>query len=189
MKKVYLFMMCCFLFSAAPSIQAAPARRNKPVAPAITRDVSDPLLLTLLNTRYELVKSNETKDKDMWLNLYKPQGTEEDDETTVYILITKTKNTTTKDLMESEDPDKFITFDSRNPNDMIFSQMDDDERYLAARAVQVQEDVFMLIVSVPEDSTEKPQTFFRAVRNTPLSVITENFVETACKFGSDCRAD
>ncbi len=195
MKKMLLLVIaCCLLVTGMPLLAATQKKKPEP-APAlsITRSTQDPTLLTLLNNEYLLFKSapEEFGNYQGWLNVYTLNGEQSDEQ---MISIAKIANALTKDMLADEDTDDYITFDTRNPNDILVSTTEKNDEgqhtYIVSRLVQVQNDVFLLMVFMPEEKANTPQvqkTFFHAVRNTPLSVITEHFVETACRFGSDCR--
>lgn len=199
MKKILLPVLLSCLFTTGTYLQAA-APRHKPEAQAapnpavVTRSSQDPSTLRLFDKQYPLSTSEESDiAENMWVNIYPLDGEDESEE---IIQIGKVPNTTCQELLESqmEDPEDFLTLDQRNPQNILFSQMD-DETYVAGRLVQVGNDVFMLMMAVAQpQNTQQSQPaqaqrkqIFSAVRNTSANVIAEHFVQAVCKLGSDCR--
>ena len=111
-------------------------------------------------------------------------------------MIRKMTGTTCAQEIGEIDEDEIMTLDSRNPQDqMVSGEVEEDDlvKYVAVRFIQVGPDVFSIMVSFPrttqtdEEWQQLRQTIFQAVRHTPVSVMTQNLVESVCKFGSDCR--
>ncbi len=203
MKKIMMLLVCSFLFSSAvqAAIPAAAIERavtnasSKRHAPqtALVRDADNPLVLSFLGQPYTLFKSQPDEADTEWKNIYLPPNDTSADNA---ILITKFKDTTCAEQIDGLNDDEVITFDSRNPNDQILSGETEDDgitKYVVARFIQVGKNVFSVFVTYPrstqsdEEWSQLQRTIFSTVRKTPTSVITENFVESVCKFGSDCH--
>lgn len=203
MKKIYLLVVCClFLVSAPlhalnaeadPKANIFPAKKVKP----LFRPTKDPLVILLLDRPYFLAQTTPNDDEDGWDNLYLPAGKSEKDNDA--ILISNVEKTTCNDVLEesTDDLDDLLSLDSRNPKDQMLSSLseeDGDALYRVGRVVQQGDDVFYIVVMLPRsavaegDWEQLQKNIYAAVRNTPKSVLTDNFVQSVCKFGSDCRA-
>ncbi len=192
MKKIVMFLLCSCLFVSGISAFAATQRKKQEPAPAtvITRSVEDPSVLTLQGQRYMLLRSElqTIDDHEGWLNVYTLEGEESDEH---IITIMKFEGMQNSSLFDDEKMDDYITLDRRDPKNILVSKIEDGY-YVVGRMVQVDQDTFGLLVSVSQDEIQSPQDkkeLFHIVRNTPLETITGHFVESSCKFGSDCRLD
>ncbi len=204
MIKKMLMLLCCSCFFGSVSlgnplnarVERAVAKASKTQPASIIRDAKDSLVLYLLGQTYTLITSEQIDSGD-WGNVYLPEGSDisvfdKDDPQTDVIVITKATDTTCEDEVGDLESSKAYTFDTRNPNDQIVSG-GDKTHYAVMRYVQVGEDVFELMVLVqrgPQSNEEwqlLQKNIFKATRNTAVNVLTDHFVEAACRFGSDCR--
>ena len=200
MKKIVmlLFVSCLFCSVAQASMPAAAAleravfsAKKTKAQTMIVRDQKNPRVLWFLGQTYTLYKS-QPEDSHVE-NLYLPDGDLSADNA---IMIRKMTGTTCAQEIGEIDEDEIMTLDSRNPQDqMVSGEVEEDDlvKYVAVRFIQVGPDVFSIMVSFPrttqtdEEWQQLRQTIFQAVRHTPVSVMTQNLVESVCKFGSDCR--
>ena len=186
MKK--LLLLCCCLWLTAAPLLAADSYKTPQTAPTnvVSRNPQDSTQLTLLGKKYWLLASTPTQYENYgWINIYTLNRAKSNEN---FISITKISNAEIERIIEQDKTDmkEFMTFDTRNPQDVLASWMENGT-YIVNRLVQVQNDVFMLSVSISEYDDEEIPHIFQAVRNTPIQTFTENFVETSCRFGSDCR--
>ena len=199
MKKLGMFLLISCLFctvaqAAAPeqaTLERAIFNAKKAKTQTIVRDKENPFVLWLLGNAYTLHKSKPQNSRIG--NLYLPPGNYLSTDNAIFI--SKITDTTCAQEINEINDDEIMTFDSRNPQDQIISgetQEDDLVQYVVARFIQVGPDVFSLVVILPrttqtdEEWHQFERAIFQAVRHTPTEVITQNFVETVCKFGSDC---
>ena len=201
MKKLLLLMLgICLLLPGMTLSAATQQKKPKPSREVIVRNPQDPAELTLLGKKYLLYVPEQTSELGEWFNFYVLNGEKGSQD---QISIGKIPDKSIEDLIAGEPPDDYITFDTRNAQDVMISSIEDDV-YVIKRLVQVGEDIFFLTVSVPEEnvkvlteehgiyelgSLQFQKRLFQAVRNTPISVITEHFVEAVCRLGSDCQID
>ncbi|MBR2082013.1 MAG: hypothetical protein IJ876_03260 [Elusimicrobiaceae bacterium] len=204
MKKLLILILCSCLLPAMAQANTLNTRVERAVtkaskkqqpAPVITRDPTDQLVLNLLGTPYTLILSEE--DDGTWTNAYLPEGRsitdlDTDDPNTDVILISKIPDTTCADEIGNLEDSKAYTYDTRNPNDQILSG-GNKSTYAVMRYIQSGDDVFYVVVMVKrntqsdEDWQQLQKSVFKATRSTPAGVLTTDFVEAACRFGSDCR--
>ena len=185
--------------------QAAPLDMKK-IKP-ISRDSKDPLVLTLLGRKYFMLSSEAGEDSNQWGNVYAPKGTsikelnfEKPDQDVIFIV--KTTDTTCSNVIQEMfgalEDSKADSFDTRNPNDQFVSVIHEEEdstrsSYLAMRFVQAGQDVFSMWIWVLRGNTpaeqwqQTSQVVKSTLQNTPHTVLTNHFIDSPCRFGSDCR--
>ncbi len=192
MKKLLTLLLCAGLLLTGVSAFAETQRKKPDPASTlkITRNAQDPTVLTVLGKNYLLFKSepDEFSEHTGWTNVYTLEGETNEEQ---FIAIIKIEDMTSADVLKDADVDDYTTLDARNANDVIASS-DAEDSYVVYRLIQVEKDVFILALTVPlneQTTLQDKKNIFRAVRNTPADVITEGFVQTTCRFGSDCRMD
>ncbi len=192
--------------TSSPAFKDVNSKKIKP----ISRDSKDPRILTLLGRKYVMLSSEEGKNSDQWANIYAPQGTspkeldfEKPGQDVIFIVkITDTTcSSVISELFGPLEDSKADSFDTRNPNDqlvsVIYEAAEEEDSplssYLSMRFVQAERDVFAMWVWVHRGHTphaqwqETPQAVLSALKNTPHAVLTEHFIDSPCRFGSDCR--
>lgn len=206
MKRLCTLLFCCCLLAAVPFVNAEPARSEKSndfsaFKPGpIVRSAKNPLVLTLMGRPYFLTQSEpDNSDSDVWQNFYLPKGsTYSPDEAQEAILIQKTDDTTCEEQLKDIQTDKVLSLDTRLRDDQMASgevTEDEETHYVVIRSLQEGTDVFTLMIVYPRTTQSDEQwqqvqrNIYSSVRKTAKGVIVQNFIESVCKFGSDCRAD